>query len=402
VLKGGTLVASSNSLSLANGQGFGSATSFIMGPAARFELLKTDGAARRGRLSLPHGTVETPAFMPVATLGAVKGVTVDQVRAAGAEMILANTYHLALRPGADVVQRLGGLHAFSGWDGPILTDSGGFQIFSLAKLVKITDESATFRSHIDGALFELSPEKAIRIQEQLGSDIAMALDHVPPLPSPPDVIREAHERSLLWAKRCRDAARRPDQAVFAIVQGGLDEAMRIESAQRLRAMDFPGYAIGGLSVGEPPPEMYRTLDVTCPALPEDRPRYLMGVGRPEDLLEGVARGVDLFDCVMPTRNGRNALAFTDEGPLRLRNKKHEQDERPLEADCPCPACRRPRGYLRHLFAADEMLGPVLLSIHNLTYYERLMRRTREAIAAGTFREFRQRRKAAWAETGGTP
>jgi queuine tRNA-ribosyltransferase len=362
------------------------------GNAAAFQLVATDGSARRGTLTLTHGTVQTPAFMPVGTLGAVKGVTVDQVRETGAEIILGNTYHLALRPGADIVEQLGGLHRFSGWDGPILTDSGGFQIFSLAKLTKITDAGATFRSHIDGAVFELSPERAIRIQEQLGSDIAMALDHVPPLPSPPEVVREAHERSLRWAARCKDASRRADQAVFAIVQGGLDAELRVESAERLAELDFPGYAVGGLSVGEPPPEMYRMLDVTCPALPVQKPRYLMGVGRPEDLLEGIARGIDMFDCVMPTRNGRNALAFTDEGPLRLRNQRHASDEAPLEADCPCPACRHSRGYLRHLFAAKEMLGPILLSIHNLTYYQRLMQRARTAIEAGEFAEFHEERR----------
>jgi queuine tRNA-ribosyltransferase len=362
-----------------------------------FSLHHVDPAtgARVGSLVTRHGIVETPAFMPVGTQATVKGVTIDQLRATGAQMILGNTYHLALRPSADVVEAMGGLHKFCGWDGPILTDSGGFQIFSLAANAKITEEKAVFRSHIDGRLFELSPEKAVRIQEQLGSDVAMVLDHVVALPAEPARVQEAMQRSVRWAARCKAAGRRSDQAQFAIIQGGLDEGQRVWCAQQLAALDFPGYAIGGLSVGEAPADMYRVLDFTTPAMPQEKPRYLMGVGRPIDLVEAIARGVDMFDCVMPTRNGRNALAFTDAGPVRLRNAKYERDERPLETDCPCPACKHSLAYLRHLFMAGEMTGPILASIHNLTFYQRLVRAARETIAAGTFAEFLAERRKRW-------
>ena len=337
-----------------------------------------------------------PAFMPVGTVGTVKGLEIEQLRGTGAAMILANTYHLTLRPGEDVVRALGGIHQFTGWEGPILTDSGGFQLFSLAKMTKVTEARAVFRSHIDGRLLELSPERAVEIQEALGSDVAMVLDHVVSLPNSPSVIRDAAERSVRWAERCRRAATRTDQAQFAIVQGGLDAELRVWCAARLAEIDFPGYAIGGLSVGETPEEMYRTLDATLPAMPADRPRYLMGVGRPEDLREAIWRGVDLFDCVMPTRNGRNAMAFTNQGPLRLRNLQYERDPSPLEEGCPCPACRRSRGYLRHLFMAGEMLGPILLSIHNVTYYQRLVADARRAIEDDRFEDFRRERFAGWA------
>ena len=375
------------------------AASATAGPPVRFCLHGTDGGcARHGTLHTPHGTVNTPAFMPVGTLAAVKGLEIEQLRATGTQMVLANTYHLALRPGPEVVAALGGLHRFMGWDGPILTDSGGFQIFSLADKAKITERGATFRSHLDGNLLELTPERAIEIQEALGADIAMVLDHVVALPNEPDVIRDAMERSIRWAERCQNAARRPDQAQFAIVQGGLDPTLRGECARRLVELDFPGYAIGGLSVGEPPEEMYRALDVTVPCLPADRPRYLMGVGRPQDLLEGIRRGIDLFDCVMPTRNGRNALAFTDEGPIRLRNKQYERDGRPLDERCPCPACRRSRGYLRHLFMVNEMLGPILLSIHNLTYYQRLLAGARATIVENRFGEYCAEKQRGWGDS----
>jgi queuine tRNA-ribosyltransferase len=325
----------------------------------------------------------------------VKGLEIEQLRATGAEMILGNTYHLTLRPGEDVVAALGGLHKFGGWDGPILTDSGGFQLFSLADRAKVTEEEVVFRSHIDGKLLSISPERAVEIQEALGSDVAMVLDHVVGLPNPPEVVLDAAERSVRWARRCQKAAKRSDQTLFAIVQGGLDEALRVQSARELRDMDFTGYAIGGLSVGEEPSEMYRILGVTCPELPVEKPRYLMGVGRPEDLLEAVRRGVDLFDCVMPTRNGRNAQAFTDRGPMRLRNLKYQRDERPLEEHCPCAACRRSRGYIRHLFMANEMLGPILLTIHNLTYYQRLLSDARKAIEQDRFVEFHKEKIAGW-------
>ncbi len=366
-------------------------------PAFRFELLHRDAAteARRGVFLTPHGPVQTPGFMPVGTQGTVKGVTIDQVRATGAEMILGNTYHLALRPGHETVRRLGGLHAMSGWDGPILTDSGGFQIFSLGAINEVTEDAATFRSHIDGAKIRLTPEHSIEIQESLGSDVAMVLDHVIALPAEPQAVLDATERSIRWAGRCLNAATRDDQARFAIVQGGLDESLRQQCARELATMAFEGFAVGGLSVGEAPEDMYRITAATCPMLPTDKPRYLMGVGRPIDLLESVARGIDLFDCVMPTRNGRNGLAFTDSGSLKLRNAVHREDTSPLEVDCPCIACRHSRGYLRHLFIAGEMLGPILVSIHNLTYYQRLMREAREAIESGTYSDLVARKKLGW-------
>lgn len=334
--------------------------------------------------------------MPVGTQGTVKGLTVEMLRATGASMILGNTYHLALRPGADTVEALGGLHRFSGWSGPILTDSGGFQLFSLAQSTKVNEQGAIFKSHIDGSEFRLAPEDAVRIQEQLGSDVAMVLDHVIALPATREAVEDACDRSVRWAKRCQIAHTRSDQAQFAIVQGGLVPELRVRCAQQLAELEFPGYAIGGLSVGERPEEMYSMLDVTCPALPVDKPRYLMGVGRPEDLLEAISRGIDLFDCVMPTRNGRNAMAFTDFGPLRMRNKKHERDDRDLDPLTPSPASGYSRGFIRHLFMADEMLGPILVSAHNLAYYQRLVREAREAIAKNEFSQFHAAKKASWA------
>ena len=352
-------------------------------------------AARRGTFSTPRGDVALPAFMPVGTLGTVKGVTAGQLVETGAQVILGNTYHLALRPGEGVVRDLGGLHQFSGWQGPILTDSGGFQIFSLAQMTKIDEHGAVFRSHINGDKIELTPERAVEIQETLGSDIAMVLDHVVALPNSYDVLQDAMQRSIRWAKRCQQAAKREDQTLFAIVQGGLEPTLRRQCAEALVELDFRGYAIGGLSVGESPEEMVAAIDCTIPYLPPDKPRYLMGVGRPEDILNAVRLGVDLFDCVMPTRNGRNAMAFTDAGAVRLRNAKHERDNSPLEPDCPCPACRHSRGYLRHLFAAREMLGPILVTIHNITYYQRLMARIREAVEQDRFMEFYHARMAGY-------
>jgi len=363
----------------------------------RFDLQHLDAGsrARRATFHTPHGPVELPAFLPVATQGSVKGLCAEQLRATGAQMVLANTYHLALRPGEEVVAALGGLHAFMGWDGPILTDSGGFQVFSLAQIRRVTEEEVVFRSHVDGRLLTLSPERAVAIQETLGSDVAMVLDQVVGLPNSAEAVREAAERTIRWAERCRQAARREEQALLAIVQGGLDPDLRVASARQLTTLDFAGYAVGGLSVGEPPAEMYRMLDIVVPELPADRPRYLMGVGRPEDLLEAVRRGIDWFDCVLPTRNGRNAMAFTDAGPLRLRNRRHERDERPLEEGCPCPACRHSRGYLRHLFMAREMLGPILLSIHNLSYYQRLLAAARRAIERDDFEPFCAAKLRGW-------
>lgn len=367
-------------------------------PNFHFELEQTDPStsARAGLWHTPHGTVQTPAFMPVGTLAAVKGLTPDQLRSVGVQMVLANTYHLALRPGSDVVAELGGLHKFMNWDGPILTDSGGFQVFSLAKLTRLDDEKVVFRSHIDGSLLELTPERAMRIQEELGADCIMCLDECPAHDVPPERLLEAVDRTTRWAQRCRDSHQRSDQALFGIVQGATNRAMRERSAQALLPMDFPGYAVGGLSVGEEPASMYETLDWTVPLLPVHKPRYLMGVGRPEDLIEGVLRGIDLFDCVMPTRNGRNAMAFTSAGPVRMRNLKHQRDSGPLDPECACPTCTQfSRAYLRHLFIAKEMLGPILVSLHNIAFYQQLLRGLREAIQRGEAAKFRSVQLARW-------
>jgi len=365
----------------------------------RFSLHGIDASTggRWGTLETPHGPVETPGFMPVGTQGTVKGLTIDQVAQTGAQMILGNTYHLGLRPGPDTVQALGGLHAMFAWEGPILTDSGGFQVFSLKDIRKITEHSVVFRSHIDGAIVDLTPEYSIEIQEALGSDIAMVLDHVVALPADDDEVELAMERSIRWAARCLEHASRADQAKFAIVQGGLNAMLRTQCARDLATMDFEGFAVGGLSVGEAPEEMYRITEITTPELPVDKPRYLMGVGRPIDLLESVARGIDLFDCVMPTRNGRNGFAFTESGPIKIRNAKHRSDKAPLDPTCDCLTCaRHSRGYLRHLFIAGEMLGPILMSLHNLTYYQRVMRGARRAIQNGTLSEYIATKKRAWA------
>ncbi len=365
----------------------------------RFELLATDGAARRGRLQTAHGVVETPVFMPVGTQATVKGLTPDQVRDAGAQIILGNTYHLTLRPGDDVIAELGGLHRFMGWDRPILTDSGGFQIYSLAPTRKIDDHSAVFRSHIDGTLVELTPERAVAIQENLGSDIAMCLDECPPHGMSPEYLRVAVERTIRWAERCRTAHKRADQALFAIVQGGTDLELRGRCARELTALDFPGYALGGFSVGETAAQMHAALAPTAALLPADRPRYLMGVGTPQDLLAGIRAGIDMFDCVLPTRNGRNASAFTDAGEVRLRNACHKRDPRPLESSCPCYVCRHfSRAYLHHLFLAKEMLGPTLLSLHNVAFYCRLMTEARQAIEEGRFDDFAAVRLVRWEQS----
>jgi queuine tRNA-ribosyltransferase len=356
--------------------------------AISFDLLTTDGPARHGRLATPHGSFETPMFMPVGTQATVKGLTPRMVEEAGAKIILGNTYHLALRPGPDVVAEMGGLHRFMDWSGAILTDSGGYQIFSLAAQRKITDQCALFRSHIDGTLLELTPEKAMEIQEKLGSDIAMVLDECPPALAEPEVVREAMRRSILWAKRCRDAQRRSDQAQFAIVQGGLNPAWRVECAEELKKLDFPGYALGGFSVGESTDAMLPVLTEAAAALPVAKPRYLMGVGKPEDILEAIARGIDLFDCVLPTRNGRNAQALTWNGPLRLRNAKYKHDPQPLDVACQCYTCRRfSRAYLNHLFHAEEMLGPTLISLHNVHFFLDLVAQARLAVQESRFGAF---------------
>ncbi len=352
-----------------------------------FQTRAVAGRARCAVLDTPHGEIETPAFMPVGTRASVKGVTPDQLVAAGASIILANTYHLALRPGADIVAEMGGLHSFMSWDRPILTDSGGFQVFSLATLNSIDDDGVTFKSHIDGAVLRLSPAGAVEIQEKLGADIIMAFDQCPPLPGSPELLRQAVDRTIRWARDCRDAKRRDDQALFGIVQGGLDLDLRCRCLDEIVKLDFPGYAIGGLSVGEAPDEMAAFLKDFTHRMPDDRPRYLMGVGRPIDILRAVETGVDMFDCVLPTRNGRNAFAFCDGGFVRIRNSRYKTDPRPLAGNCDCYACSHfSRAYLRHLFLAGEMLGPMLVSLHNIAYYQRLMRRIRETIAAGTFHE----------------
>ncbi|WP_437231228.1 tRNA guanosine(34) transglycosylase Tgt [Planctomicrobium sp. SH661] len=350
----------------------------------------TSSSARVGRFVTPHGVVDTPAYMPVGTRGTVKAVWPHELKAMGAQMILANTYHLALRPGEKVVKELGGLHRFMNWDGPILTDSGGFQVFSLAELRQLSEDRVVFKSHVDGSLLDLSPERAMQIQEDLGADVIMCLDECPPHDAPLERLQAAVDRTTRWAQRCRDAHKRPDQALFPIVQGGTNPQLRERSIQGLLPLDLPGYAIGGLSVGETPESMYETLDTTAPQLPVQKPRYLMGVGRPIDIIEAVLRGVDMFDCVMPSRNARNATAFTSRGQVKMRNLKHLTDDRPLDADCNCPTCQQfSRGYLRHLFQVKEILGPMLLSVHNLWYYEQVMRDLREAIKSNSGQEFRR-------------
>ena len=351
--------------------------------AFKFSLLAADGKARRGELSMPRGTVRTPAFMPVGTAGTVKAMYLDQVRDLGSDIILGNTYHLMLRPGAERVARLGGLHEFARWPYPILTDSGGFQVMSLSKLRKLTENGVTFRSHIDGAAYEMSPERSIEIQGLLDSDIQMQLDECVALPAKPKEIERAMELSLRWAERCKTAfGEQSGKAMFGIVQGGDVAGLRLRSAQALKAMDLKGYSIGGLAVGEPQAVMLDMLDVTCPELPEEKPRYLMGVGTPDDILKSVARGIDMFDCVMPTRAGRHGLAYTRRGKINLRNARHADDPRPLDEESDCPAARDySRAYLHHLVKSGESLGAMLLSWNNLSYYQRLMQDIRDAIEA---------------------
>ena len=358
-----------------------------------FELLGTDGAARRGRISFPRGTIETPAFMPVGTYGSVKGVLPPQIKALGAQIILGNTFHLFLRPGLEVIEAHGGLHGFARWDGPILTDSGGFQVFSLAHRRKITEQGVTFASPTDGARVFLGPEESMKIQQVLDSDVVMIFDECTPYPASEEVARRSMELSLRWARRSRDAHDElgNDAALFGIVQGGVHADLRSRSLDGLQAIAFDGYAIGGLAVGEPEHERNAMLEHLHPRLPADRPRYLMGVGRPEDLVEGVARGVDMFDCVMPTRNARNGHYFTSFGTVRIRNARYERDLDPIEPGCGCVACSGgyTRAYLRHLDRCNEMLGPILGTLHNLWYYQKLMADMRAAIEAGRFAGFRR-------------
>ena len=356
-----------------------------------FELLKTDGIPRRGRLTFPRGTVETPAFMPVGTYGSVKGILPEHIKELGAEIILGNTFHLYLRPGLDVIAKHEGLHGFARWDKPILTDSGGFQVFSLAHQRKITEQGVTFNSPVDGSKVFLGPEESMHIQKVLDSDIVMIFDECTPYPATEDVASRSMELSLRWALRSKAAHAGNDAALFGIVQGGVHPELRTRSAEGLQEIGFDGYAIGGLAVGEPEHERNAMLEHMHPLLPADRPRYLMGVGRPEDLVEAVARGVDMFACVMPTRNARNGHYFTSTGTVRIRNAKYEQDLDPIEPGCGCYACRNgyTRSYLRHLDRCNEMLAPMLGTLHNLWYYQKLMAGMRAAIETGTFGEFRR-------------
>ncbi|MGQ5718122.1 tRNA guanosine(34) transglycosylase Tgt [Pseudochrobactrum asaccharolyticum] len=364
-----------------------------------FKVLATDGKARRGEITMPRGTIRTPAFMPVGTAGTVKAMYMDQVKDLGADIILGNTYHLMLRPGAERVARLGGLHEFGGWQGPILTDSGGFQVMSLAQLRKLTEQGVTFRSHIDGRAYEMSPERSIEIQGLLDSDIQMQLDECTALPASFNVMQKAMELSLRWAERCKVAfGDQPGKAMFGIVQGGDNVQLREQSAQALKAMDLKGYAVGGLAVGEPQQVMLDMLDVTCPILPHEKPRYLMGVGTPDDMLKSVARGIDMFDCVMPTRAGRHGLAFTRRGKVNLRNARHAEDHRPLDEMSTCPASSQySRAYLHHLVKSNEALGGMLLTWNNLHYYQYLMQGIRDAIEAGRFNDFFEETTAEWAK-----
>jgi queuine tRNA-ribosyltransferase len=369
----------------------------------RFTLHRADGAARLGEFETPHGLVHTPAFMPVGTQGAVKGTLFKDLEEAGAEMILGNTYHLHLRPGDELIARLGGLHRFIGWDRPILTDSGGYQVFSLAERRKITEDGAEFQSHLDGSSHHLSPESAVDIQSRLGSDVAMVLDECLAYPATRDAAAESMQRSVRWAQRCRNRLQllrsatqaevivsNAGQAQFGIVQGGVFPDLRCESAEATTAIGFEGYAIGGLSVGEPIPVMYEIVEATTRRLPVAQPRYLMGAGTPEDLVESVARGIDMFDCVLPTRNARNGQLFTSQGRLNIRNARYAEDDGPPDPVCRCYTCRRhSRAYLRHLHLSGEMTASALNTLHNLTFYLDTMRRIREAIAFGTFDTFRQ-------------
>ncbi len=370
-----------------------------------FNLISTDGAARRGEFVTPHGRVQTPAFMPVGTQGTVKGLSPGDVRDTGAEIVLGNTYHLMLRPGAERIAALGGLHKFMNWPLPILTDSGGFQVMSLSELRKVDERAVTFRSHLDGAMIELTPERAIDIQILLGADIAMQLDECLRLPASRQEIDRAMQLSLRWAERSKrafESMAREGHALFGIVQGGDDPTLRANSARALTDMDFQGYAIGGLAVGEPQEVMLRIVAETTPMLPADRPRYLMGVGTPHDLLEAVARGIDMFDCVLPTRNGRHGMAFTRHGAINLGNARHANDPRPLDAESPHPVARTySRAYLHHLTKANEILGAVLLSTINLAYYQTLMTGMRTAIVARRFDAFREYIMEGW-ELGDLP
>jgi queuine tRNA-ribosyltransferase len=352
------------------------------------QLTATDGAARAGVIHTPRGDIRTPAFMPVGTSATVKAMLPQNVLETGADILLGNAYHLMLRPGSERIARLGGLHKFMDWQRPILTDSGGFQVMSLAALCRVTEEGVQFQSHIDGHMEFLSPERSMEIQRQLGSDIQMIFDECPRLPAPHEVIERSMSLSLRWARRSRTAfGEQPGRACFGIVQGGTHADLRQRSADGLRAIGFDGYALGGLAVGEPQGAMFATLEATLPHLPADRPRYLMGVGKPDDIVGAVLRGIDMFDCVLPTRSGRNGQAFTWEGPLNLKNARHADEPAPLDASCRCPACRQfSRAYLHHTVKSGEIIAAMLLTWHNLVFYQDLMARLRAAIVAGNFHE----------------
>ncbi|MGI8705904.1 MAG: tRNA guanosine(34) transglycosylase Tgt [Sphingomicrobium sp.] len=352
-----------------------------------FTITATDGAARTGVIRTARGDIRTPAFMPVGTAATVKAIKPDDVRSSGADIILGNTYHLMLRPGAERVARLGGLHRFMGWDRPILTDSGGYQVMSLSELAKVSEDGVAFASHLDGSRHMLTPERSIQVQRLLGSDIAMALDQLVPASAAKSEQQAAMERSMRWAERSK-AAFSGDGALFGIQQGALDEELRRQSAEALIAIGFDGYAIGGLAVGEGQQEMRRVLDFAAPMLPDDKPRYLMGVGKPDDLVEAVLRGVDMFDCVLPTRSGRTGQAFTADGPINIRNARFAEDSEPLDLGCKCPTCSKfERAYVHHLVRSGEVLGPMLMTEHNLWFYQRLMQAIRDAIAAAQLTEF---------------
>lgn len=357
--------------------------------ALKFEILKTNGKTRLGKLYTKHGVVNTPAFMPVGTCGTVKAMMPESVAATGAEILLNNTYHLMLRPGADLVEKMGGMHKFMHWDKPILTDSGGFQVMSLTGLRKLTEEGVTFRSHVDGKKFFLSPEESMKIQHKLDSNITMCLDECTPFPATYEQAKKSMQMSMRWAKRSRDAfIDRDGYGIFGIQQGSIFKDLRDESAKKLTEIGFDGYAIGGLAVGEGQEKMFEVLDYAPVSLPSDKPRYLMGVGRPDDIVGAVLRGVDMFDCVMPTRSGRTAQAFTKYGPVNIKNARHREDNRPLEADCDCPLCRNfNRAYIHHLQKCNEILAVMLLTWHNIRYYQRLMQGLRNAIATDTLSEF---------------
>jgi len=355
-----------------------------------FAVEARSGAARAGLLTTPHGRVETPAFMPVGTAGAVKAVTRRDLEDAGAQILLANTYHLMLRPGDDLVAELGGLHGFTGWPGPFLTDSGGYQVFSLAALRHLDEDGVSFRSHVDGSLHRLTPERAMEIQSNLGADLVMAFDECPPATATREEVAAATERTARWARRSRAAHRRDDQWLFGIVQGGTHLDLRERSAADIVAMGFPGHAIGGLAVGETKEDTWRVVDHVAKVLPEDKPRYLMGVGTPEDILDGVARGVDLFDCVLPTRNARNGQLFTSCGRLSIRNARYRRDPRPPDPGCACYTCRTAsRAYLRHLHLSNEMTAATLMTLHNLAFYLDTLHRVRQNILLGRFEELRR-------------